>query len=250
LLFARVQAVLARKPRTSPGAPSKETYVLRGLGKCQCGGSLLFRRVKGRAFFYCSRQSNVPHQYSCFSPQHQPLDPLELSVKAGVLELIDTFQRDDVLGKMMANLGTGRRQRLHKVGIARGKLEELDREKKRLVSAIARGTITEDDADLEFKRIREGQEHWDAQVDGYLASDDHAQIERYIAQMDDLGRVIRHWVPNSSPEEWKAMLNALLDCFIVHEDCIELRFTLGGITPEHLAEVLSERVVSEWAMAS
>jgi hypothetical protein len=46
------------------------------------------------------------------------------------------------------------------------------------------------------------------------------------------------------------MLNGLLDCFIVHEDCIELRFQLGGITPEDLAEVLSERVVSEWAMAS
>jgi exonuclease V gamma subunit len=67
-----------------------------------------------------------------------------------------------------------------------------------------------------------------------------------VDNLDNLTRVIGQWVPNSSPEEWKRILNSLLDSFIARDDSIELRLKLGGGTPDQLAQVLSERVVSEW----
>jgi hypothetical protein len=109
-------------------------------------------------------------------------------------------------------------------------LDDLKREKQRVLTTIRKGCVTEAEADLQFKAMNCEREHWERELSNVQAlhADIEAAAEKFVVQLERLDKLFdRGGIGFLTSEQKGQILNTLLQEFALYRDGkIELRFKL------------------------
>ena len=227
--------------RTSLGAPAKHHYLLKGLGKCgYCGGSLLMHTVRRGRYLHCGRQHNTPHAHNCFTPRHRDLTLIEDFVWSEVIEFLTNVRKGDIYGVLLDNYEDSKGHRDTQIARANSELERLNRERQRLLSAMTKGWFTEEETDMEYRRIAEQKEHWETELANQTAMNNEVDWDSFWADKKAIDSLYDWSLMAATPEQKKNIIASVVKEFALYDNTIEIRYRIPA-TAEHVAEIVSER---------
>lgn len=227
-LFNKVQARLAENKRKNKGS-AKQTYILQHLGRCgECGGRLCCRSNRGKErYIYCCQQKNYPHLASCFKPKHRNLNLIENYIWAEVEDVLTSY-RNNTAGLLLDRFENGKKDREENIAKAKKEINRCELERQRLLTIIRKGYVTNAEADIQFRAVREDEDRWQEELANLEALDvnSNALWDSFWSQLQKLDEWF-DWGFSLSVEQKKEILNLLLDSFVLYKDGrIELRFKL------------------------
>jgi len=217
------------------GRPANVMYILKGLGKCHCGGTLSMRGVKGYRYAYCSRQNATPYKYNCFTgKKHFHLTPIEDFVWGEVVDFMTEFRKGDLAGILYDNYESNIEHRDQLVHEAKVQLEEINKQKSKLLSEFVEGRFDSDMIDLKLSKLKDEQEHWQSIIDEQALLSD-ARIDDLVESLRQLDDLYDWGLMTATPEQKKEIISRVLHEFILYPDRIELRYKLP-VTELQIAE--------------
>jgi len=236
-LFNRVGAQLSLNKAKNTGSTKPDrNYILQHLGKCECGGALQCKTVKGRRYMSCSRQIYWPHIYKCYKPVHWHMDDIESHIWSEVEDTLHNY-RDGTYDLLLDRFEGGRGDRDKQLADKKNELEQVMLGKQQILTQLRKGHIDDGEADLQLSASRSDQERLEYELlnlQSFQDSNDSA-VDAFMAQLKQLDKWFDYgFYP--APAEKKEILNTLLQEFILHKDGrIELRFKVP-VNEEQVAE--------------
>jgi site-specific DNA recombinase len=237
-LFLTVRNKLAENKIKSP-CSSKHVYPLSKLGRCHCGARLGCRDSKGYRYLFCFQQADKPDVNKCYQPAYWRLEPIEDFIWGEVEDMLHNY-RDGVNGILLKQLEDAKAETGTRMSRAQAELKRLADEKKRLITQVQKGVLTNDEIRINMNGIREHEEHWaqelanaqTLQIDGDAVWNDFTEKLKNVNRMYDYGMVL-------SDAQKKKVLNALVEEFVLEPDGqIEIRYKLP-VTEKQLQETVA-----------
>jgi hypothetical protein len=226
------------KNKHRAGRPANVTYILKGLGKCTCGGNLNMRTNKGRKYAYCSRQRTAPHKYQCFTKNSLNLTAIEDFIWDEVVEFLTDIKKGDVIDKLFDNYEGNQGHREAIIAEAKTRLEKINSKKQRLLSEYIDGAFGKEQVDLKNRQLTDEQEHWQTVIDEQLTLTEDVRLDELMASLKQLDNLFDWGLMTATPEQKKEIIARVLHEFILYQDSrIELRYKLP-VLPEQVAELL------------
>ncbi|MFC1893817.1 recombinase family protein, partial [Chloroflexota bacterium] len=230
-LFNRVQQRLMENTQGSRGATKQgRTYILHHLGRCGvCGGSLCCTtNAMGHRYIYCLNQRRFPHLHHCHKPQNWQLGMIEDYIWDEVDDTLYHY-RNNTYDLLLDRFENAKGEREQQIVNARTHIERCTQEKKRLVTAVRKGLLTDIEVEADLIAVRRDLEHWEAEAGNLevLQDNDAAALDSFMAQLRRLDGMFDYTGFRPSPEQKKELLTTLLNQFVLYPDGkIELRFKL------------------------
>ncbi|MFC2068213.1 recombinase family protein [Chloroflexota bacterium] len=228
-LFNRVQARLSHNQKKNSGG-AKNFYILQHFGKCgECGGSLVCQNIAGYRYIHCIRQQSYPHLYQCYQPKNHNLDIVENYVFIAVQGVLEDY-RFGVYNRLIDSFNSALSERQERIATAKGKMDSLKWERQRVLTQVRKDNVTEQEADIQFTKIKEEEEHWRQEVANFevLSGDALALHERFCTQLKTFESKFDTWAwADPTPQEKREILTLLLKEFVMYNNGrIELRLKL------------------------
>jgi site-specific DNA recombinase len=238
-LFAKVQAIKARRGKARPEQSHRPRHLLAGLLRCGCCGSAMVVNNVGHEGrrIYCGRRKEGGR---CTNGKTYKLKPIEQRVVAALkAQLADPRAIERYLKTYREERKRLARDNAGKRGALERALAQAEREVGRLLDGFTRGIISDEEAS---KRLPEARQRRDAvKADlGALAPPANVvelhstALTRYLAAIDDLAATLSRRLVEGD-EEVASALRELISAVVIHpagkeEPKIEVTGRLAQLT--------------------
>jgi hypothetical protein len=222
-----VQERLKQNRRFSVGR-AKHFFLLRKLMKCEyCGKSFYGYTHCGNRRYECAGTLRYSHKYQCRAPHWYDASKLERFIWNEVVAKLDeVVSENNAIDNLLDVFEKDRTEIQGKLGQEREALRNMSNQEQRVLARESKGDITEKQADLQFRVIREEKEHHEAEIAKYetmLANDGSVQVQQLIERAQWLHTQYSFGNFDAIPNDVKRhILEEVVDTITVSQDDAEV----------------------------